>query len=196
VVLDGDNEYSVYRTNTRGRTKLTVRKQASGKHKYGNELYYLGVGWNEYSEELGKSVSRAFTLSRLIYAWFIGDVPDKIDVDHIDNNTMNNRLDNLQLLTRRENILKRPRNGANQYTNNKVNNEYFAKTKEERMKLKEERIKKIEREKELAPLKRKFYQEKKEKIMIIKQKIKSTELELKKLKEQWHEAAKEQFECI
>lgn len=48
------------------------------------------------------------TLHRVLYAWFIGSVPRKMVVDHIDENKLNNRLSNLQLLTRKENINKSP----------------------------------------------------------------------------------------
>lgn len=47
-----------------------------------------------------------FTLSRLVYETFIGNVPDGFQIDHIDNNPQNNRLDNLQLLTPSENNKK------------------------------------------------------------------------------------------
>lgn len=43
---------------------------------------------------------------RLIYETFVGEVPKGMEVDHIDSNTLNNRLDNLQLLTSSKNKLK------------------------------------------------------------------------------------------
>lgn len=50
-----------------------------------------------------------------LYAWYKGEVPAGYDVDHIDDNTLNNDLSNLQLLTHAENIKKRG-GGKNQYT--------------------------------------------------------------------------------
>lgn len=55
-----------------------------------------------------------FVLSRVIYAWFYGVCPGNMDCDHIDNNSLNNNLDNLQLLTRQENLAKR-KGYRNQY---------------------------------------------------------------------------------
>ena len=46
-------------------------------------------------------------LSRVIYAWFISEVPANMDVDHIDNNPENNALRNLQLISRKVNLAKR-----------------------------------------------------------------------------------------
>lgn len=46
-------------------------------------------------------------LSRVLYAYFIGDIPEGSQIDHIDNNPENNDLSNLQLLTVSENLIKR-----------------------------------------------------------------------------------------
>ena len=43
---------------------------------------------------------------RAIYAWFFGEVPEGYVVDHIDDNKGNNSINNLQLLTPRENLQK------------------------------------------------------------------------------------------
>jgi len=45
-------------------------------------------------------------LHKLLYELFVGSVPEGFEVDHIDNDRSNFKLDNLQLLTRRENRLK------------------------------------------------------------------------------------------
>ena len=56
----------------------------------------------------GKTIGmRVYVLSRVMYAWFNGVCPANMDVDHIDNNSLNDTLDNLQLLTRQENLAKR-----------------------------------------------------------------------------------------
>jgi hypothetical protein len=47
------------------------------------------------------------TFHRAILNLFIGDIPDDIVVDHIDDIKVNSRLGNLQILTKSENILKR-----------------------------------------------------------------------------------------
>lgn len=43
---------------------------------------------------------------RVVYAWFHGEVPEGMVVDHIDNDKKNNNIKNLQLLTPHENLCK------------------------------------------------------------------------------------------
>jgi hypothetical protein len=55
----------------------------------------------------------------LVAMAFLGHKPDgtqKIVVDHIDNNPLNNNLTNLQLISQRENVSKDRKNGSSQYT--------------------------------------------------------------------------------
>lgn len=43
---------------------------------------------------------------RLVYEIFVGKIPDGYVIDHIDNNSVNNRVENLQAISQSENILK------------------------------------------------------------------------------------------
>ena len=43
---------------------------------------------------------------RLVYQSFVGEIPDGMDVDHIDEDSTNNNLDNLKLMTKGDNIRK------------------------------------------------------------------------------------------
>lgn len=43
---------------------------------------------------------------RCVYCWYNNEIPEKLVVDHIDNNPLNNNLSNLQLLTIPENLAK------------------------------------------------------------------------------------------
>jgi hypothetical protein len=49
---------------------------------------------------------KAHYLHRLVYLWHNGDIPPGMVVDHIDEDKTNNCIDNLQLLTQRENKVK------------------------------------------------------------------------------------------
>jgi hypothetical protein len=44
---------------------------------------------------------------RLIYIWHHGEIPEDFAVDHIDHDRNNNRIENLQLITYRENAAKK-----------------------------------------------------------------------------------------
>ena len=53
----------------------------------------------------------SITLSRAVYAWFYGEATEGLVVDHIDNKHTthyDNRLENLQLITQKENSIKNP----------------------------------------------------------------------------------------
>ena len=91
-------------------------KLMTTKPKYGKERSYKVVYY--YKKE--KHVMFPINLHRLIYVWYKGDIPQGYVVDHIDNNQLNNDPDNLQLLTRGENV-KKNNNGHNQFTVTKDN---------------------------------------------------------------------------
>lgn len=57
---------------------------------------------------------RFVVASNIIWVYFNGSIPEGYDVDHINDVSTDNRLENLQLLTRTENIRKRGP-GKNQY---------------------------------------------------------------------------------
>lgn len=51
--------------------------------------------------------SRKVFVSRLVWFWFNGPIPEGMEVDHIDEDHTNDHPDNLQLLTRAQNLAKR-----------------------------------------------------------------------------------------
>ena len=72
-------------------------------HKYGKScVYALAFPWDF---DLGKRVT--MTVQRLVYLYFNGDIPEGYDIDHKDNDSLNNLPSNLQAITRKENLMKR-----------------------------------------------------------------------------------------
>lgn len=96
--LDGE----LYARGPKGNRKL-IPWLSRTKHKYGKTMEYYLVSLIDYEEK--KQIT--WTLQQLLYAWFIGEIPKGYDVDHIDGDTLNNDLTNLQLLSRKDNLAKR-----------------------------------------------------------------------------------------
>ncbi|MBO5957131.1 MAG: HNH endonuclease [Bacteroidales bacterium] len=67
-------------------------------NKYGYYEVYLHVKGNRKKKK--------YKVHRLIYETFNGIIPEDLTVDHIDGDKHNNKLSNLQLLTREENSSK------------------------------------------------------------------------------------------
>lgn len=47
---------------------------------------------------------KPFRVNRLVYITFVGEIPDGLEVNHIDEDKHNNRLDNLNLLSHGDNV--------------------------------------------------------------------------------------------
>ena len=106
--FDDDNDYwphpnyDIYEANRNGIIRNIINKRPIGslnKHGY----YHNSVNDN------GKV--KTFLSHRFIYECFRGIITDKRVVDHINNIRTDNRLDNLQLITNRENIIKDHKEG-------------------------------------------------------------------------------------
>ena len=75
------------------------------------------------------SKTKTKTVHKLVAIAFLNHFPDinKLVVDHIDNNPLNNRVDNLQLITQRENLSK---DGKTEFTGvQKKGNKFQSKIK-------------------------------------------------------------------
>ena len=101
-----------YKNNTGIKEYKTISVTlACGKHKYRPNKYYPKVTF------CAKQKVYNIPLSRLVYVWHKGDIPDGYVVDHIDNDSFNNNIDNLQILTVEENLAKRYEDNPEAWTN-------------------------------------------------------------------------------
>lgn len=69
----------------------------ASKNQYGDYLRYVLK-----KEDCNKTV----LVHRLVYETFVGDIPPKHDIDHIDSNRQNNKLSNLQCLDKKSHVAK------------------------------------------------------------------------------------------
>jgi len=60
----------------------------------------------KFFNAVDNGVRNTYRLHRFIWEAFNGEIPTDMTIDHIDGNKVNNRLDNLQLLTFGENASK------------------------------------------------------------------------------------------
>jgi hypothetical protein len=80
------------------------------------KLYLDGKGYLQV--KLNKKGNyKSFNTHKLVAMSFLGHTPcgHKIVVDHIDNNPLNNNVENLQLITNRENLSKDKKGGTSKY---------------------------------------------------------------------------------
>ena len=100
----------IYQVSNLGRVKsFRFNKEKILKPTVGSHGYYT-VG-------LCKGKRKTISVHQLVAMTFLNHKPDgttKVVVDHIDNNPLNNRLYNLQLVTNRENTSK-DKKGSSKY---------------------------------------------------------------------------------
>lgn len=136
------------------------------KHPFGKDKSYhaIAVYDKDLYKEKGYGGTRTLMLSRIMYAWYYGIWPEDFDVDHIDNNSLNDTLDNLRLLSRVDNNRRhKPRNKILAKLSEDQLEEYLDKMKELKQqsdKIREEvyylRSQKLQAESQLRDIKRKF----------------------------------------
>ena len=112
-----DNGYfvegeKVFKNTSKG-VKEIKQHTVVGKHKYGKDREYICVSLR--IERLFNGKQRLIGLHNVIYAWYKGELPLGYDVDHIDGDSLNNNIDNLELVTHEENLKRRRIKGPNQW---------------------------------------------------------------------------------
>jgi len=115
-----EGKHEVYRNGTKMKRYLL-----NTYHKYGKTISYYGysIYYGRIETPDGFRYRQNNILEHVImWLWFKGDIPEGYDVDHINNKTLDNNLENLQLLTRAENLRKRGI-GRNKYSYNLTDEE-------------------------------------------------------------------------
>jgi hypothetical protein len=112
--------YEDYQVSNLGNVK------ALSKHIYNGRCYYLSKekklklckGLKYYHVVLTKDrKAKTFYVHKLVVMAFLNHKPKKgYVIDHIDNNPLNNILENLQIITFRENISKDKKGCTSKYT--------------------------------------------------------------------------------
>lgn len=88
------------------------------------KAYDNGTGYLQVKTMVNGITHRKY-LHVLVWEAFNGEVPVGFEIDHLDNNKTNNRLDNLRLITRKDNMHKMFEHNPHVYNNlvqYKVNN--------------------------------------------------------------------------
>jgi hypothetical protein len=61
------------------------------------------VGYRQLFVWKNCKLQRTYLIHRLVWQAFKGEIPEGLEIDHIDGNKSNNRLDNLRLVTHQHN---------------------------------------------------------------------------------------------
>lgn len=108
---DVKNYEGLYQVSSEGRVKSLKFGKDRILKQSPNGCVYLTVGLHKEGKQ------KTIKVHKLIAIAFLNHIPDghKIVCDHIDNNKLNNRLENLQLITHRENTSKDKKGGTSQF---------------------------------------------------------------------------------
>ncbi len=108
---DIPNYIKLYQVSSFGRIKSIMKVNEKVLTQTKSKNGYLTVGLTKEQK------TKTFNVHSLVAMVFLGHKSNghKIVTDHIDNNKLNNRADNLQLITTRENTSKDRKGGYSEY---------------------------------------------------------------------------------
>lgn len=101
----------IYEASNHGRIKSLSRicpSKGKGVMRYAERIRKLQLnryGYPVFSAQRPKEKPMLKSVHRAVVLAFIGPIPDKGEVNHKDGDKTNNRLDNLEICTRRENAM-------------------------------------------------------------------------------------------
>jgi len=90
-----------YKVSSRGRVKSVKRKYVTVDRIFGKSLHRSGYFYVDLRKD---QIKKHFLIHRLIGLAFIDNPFNKTDINHINGNKMDNRVENLEWVTRKENI--------------------------------------------------------------------------------------------
>lgn len=93
ITTEGD----VFSYKYKNKRKLKPQKASQSKKGYFQVRLFTGEG-----DKLGT----LYYIHRLVWETHVGPIPEDMQIDHIDTDTTNNTLNNLQLLSQRDNMIK------------------------------------------------------------------------------------------
>ena len=164
-------------------TERTQHKLVNN-HLYGGDYVHLVT-----SIKIGDKLI-TMPVSNIVWIYYNDTIPAGYEVDHIDENTLDNRIDNLQLLTPKENLRKRKFNGANQYLNSTHCNsleEYLIEKENRKMQREMTKLEKAQARVDKMAKR----EEVDAKIVVVKSNIEKYQRLLDEAKEEWHDLVKE-----
>lgn len=100
------SNYGNFRTMDRIVEKIRMGKLVKAKYKGKNRK--LSTDNNGYLKLVTHTngVAKAYVAHRLVAKYFLDDFDETLEVDHKDNNRSNNNVNNLQMVSRLENVRK------------------------------------------------------------------------------------------
>ena len=121
--IDIEGFEGIYQVSSHGRVKALAKEV---NNRYGLHLrrevilkpHLINSGYLMVSLYTAPKVKKAYTIHTLVACAFHGHVTDGMNtvVDHMDDNKLNNRADNLQIITHRKNCSRSRKDGSSRYT--------------------------------------------------------------------------------